>query len=204
MSVTTTAPSARVRYPGRRAADLRIAVTIEEPSTPFPIVVYFVHVTDGETPERHALIPVGIELGQRFDRPVDDDGQPRKRHDIGERLPRPLDRDVVQEVTARLAEYIEFARGCVAVGRTPSASRETPGSRPRRRRRREQSPEFLQGIAEQFLTWSDGGDPSPRSPKHTASIGQRRADGCRPLAMAATCDSLRRSIWALGTRSEVR
>ena len=132
---------------------MRIAVTIEEPTTPFPITIYFVHVIDTDV-DAWAVIPVGVELGQRFDRR--DVGEPKGREPI-DRLPRPLNREAVQDVTARLAEYIEFARGCIAVGRTPSAVSETPGSRPRRRRRREQSPEFLQGIAEQFLTWSDGG-----------------------------------------------
>jgi len=156
MSVTTTAPRTRVRYPARRAKDLRIAVTIEEPSTPFPIVVYFLHVTDDETPDAWALVPVGIELGQRFDRPVDDDGQPRKWHYVGERLPRPLDREAVQEVAARFREYVEYARGCIAIGGIPTASGQTPGSQPRRRRRA-LTDDFLERIAEQFLTWSDDG-----------------------------------------------
>lgn len=154
MSVTTTAPAARVRYPGRRATDMRIAVTIEEPSTPFPIVVYFVHVIDDEVPDAWALIPVGIELGQRFDRV--DDGQPHKSTYIGERLPRPLDRDAVQEVTARFREYVEYARGCIAIGGRPGSSRSLPGSRSRRRRR-ELTDDFLERIAEQFNTWSDDG-----------------------------------------------
>jgi transposase-like protein len=154
MSVTTTTPRTRVRYPAQRAKDLRIAVTIEEPSTPFSIVVYFVHVIDDENPDAWALIPVGIELGQRFDRP--DDGQPHKTTYIGERLPRPLDRDAVQEVTARFREYVEYARGCIAIGGIPNPSRKTPGSRPRRRRR-ELTDDFLERIAKQFKTWSDDG-----------------------------------------------
>jgi hypothetical protein len=154
MSVMTTAPRARVRYPARRATDMRIAVTIEEPSTPFPIVVYFVHVIDDETPDAWALIPVGIELGQRFDRP--DDGQPHKSHPIGERLPRPLDRAAVQEVAARFREYVEYARGCIAIGGIPSPSSEPPGSRPRGRRRRALTNDFLSLIAEQYETWGAG------------------------------------------------
>jgi len=154
MSVTTTAPRTRVRYPARRATDLRIAVTIEEPSTPFPIVVYFVHVVDDEIPDAWALIPVGIELGQRFDRP--DDGQPHASHAIGERLPRPLDRAAVEEVAARFREYVEYARGCIAIGGIPSPDPQSPGSRPRRRKRRLLDDGFLSLIAEQYETWSTG------------------------------------------------
>jgi transposase-like protein len=151
MPVTTTAPRARVRYPGQRATDLRIAVTIEEPSIPFPIVVYFVDVIDTERPDAWALIPVGIELGHRFDRP--DDGQPHKTHPIGDRLPRPLDREAVQEVAERFREYVEYARSCVAIGGVPTAGR-PPG--PRGRKRRQLTDDFLSLIAEQYVKWSAG------------------------------------------------
>ena len=62
MSVTTTAPRTSVRYPARLTNDVRIAVTIEEPSTPFPIVVYFLDIYEKENPATRALIAVGIEL----------------------------------------------------------------------------------------------------------------------------------------------
>jgi hypothetical protein len=133
---------------------LRIAVTIEEPSRPFSVVIYFVHVIDDEI-NASVSIPVGVELGQRFDRP--NDGQPHKSHPIGERLPRPLDRAAVQEVAERLGEYIEYARGCIAIGRIPNnSSTPSPGSRPQGRRRRALTNDFLSLVAEQYETWSAG------------------------------------------------
>jgi transposase-like protein len=154
MSVTTTAPRTSVTYPGRRATDLRIAVRIEEPSTPFPIVIYFVYAIDDKIPNAWALIPVGIELGQRFERV--DDGQPHKKHPIGEHLPRPLDRAAVQEVVERFREYVEYARGCIAIGGVPTSGSQTPASKPRGKRRRELTDDFLSLIAEQYETWSAG------------------------------------------------
>jgi hypothetical protein len=154
VSVTTTVLRATVRYPGQRARDLRIAVAIEEPATPFPIVVYFVHVIDDERPDAWALIPVGIEMGQRFD--AEDDGQPRSTVPIGKQLPRPLDRAAVQQVAERFREYVEYARGCVAVGGRPTSSGKTPGSKPRGKRRRELTDDFLSLIAEQYQRWSAG------------------------------------------------
>ena len=147
MSVTTTAPRTKVRYPARLAQDLRIAVTIEEPSTPFPIVVYFLEVVDDEIPDARALIPVGIELGQRYD---------RDKLDLGDRLPKPLDRDAVQQVAARFREYVEYARACVAFQGAPNPPAKTPGSQPRRRRRA-LTDAFLERIAEQYKGWSDDG-----------------------------------------------
>jgi hypothetical protein len=156
MSVTATAPRARVRYPGSRATDLRITVTIEEPTTPFPIVVYFVHVVDDARPDAWAVIPVGIELGHRFDA-KDDDGEPRQSHPIGDRLPRPLDREAVQEVVSRFRDYVEYARACIAIGGRPTNDPEqTPAARARGRRRRELTDGFLALIAEQYETWSAG------------------------------------------------
>src|SRR5262245_11296634 len=147
MPVTTTAPRIRVRYPARLAKDLRIAVTIEEPSTPFPIVVYFLEVFDTEIPDAGALIAVGIEFGQRFD---------GDEFDLGDRLPKPLDREAVQQVASRFREYVEFARAWVAFQGAPSSPRKTPGSQPRRRRRA-LTDDFLQRIAEQYQAWSDDG-----------------------------------------------
>ena len=146
MSVTTTAPRTRVRYPARLAKDMRIAVTIEEPSTPFPIVVYFIGVVDDEADAR-ALIPVGIEFGHRFD---------RGKFDLNDRLPKPLDREAVQRVAGRFREYVEYARACVAFGGRPNPPARTPGAQPRRRRRA-LTDEFLQRIAEQYQAWSDDG-----------------------------------------------
>lgn len=164
MSVTATVPRARVRYPGRRATDLRIAVTIEEPTTPFPVVVYFVHAVDNERSDAWAVIPVGIELGHRFDA-KDDDGQPRKSqpgpprqsHPVGDRLPRPLDREAVQEVVSRFRDYVEYARACIAIGGRPTNDpKQTPAAQARGRRRRELTDDFLALIAEQYETWSAG------------------------------------------------
>ena len=146
MSVTTTAPRTSVRYPARLTKDVRIAVTIEEPSTPFPIVVYFLDIYEKENPDARALIAVGIELGHRYHR---DQG-------FGDRLPKPLDRDAVQQVTARFREYVEYARACVAFRAPPNPPSTTPGSRPRRRRRA-LTDDFLQRIAEQYQAWSDDG-----------------------------------------------
>jgi hypothetical protein len=158
MSAVTTAPRTRVRYPAARARDSRIAVTIEAPSIPFSVVVYFVHVIDDGIPDAWAVIPVGIEMGQRFDLP--DDGMPHGKHPIGERLPRPLDRAAVQEVAARFHDYVEFARGCMAIGGPPRtgtgfSSGQTPVS-PRGRKRRAWTDDFLSLVAEQYETWSAG------------------------------------------------
>jgi hypothetical protein len=163
MSVVTTTPRTRVRYPAARARDSRIAVTIEDPSMPFSVVVYFVHVIDDEIPDAWAVIPVGIEMGQRFDAP--DDGQPHREHPIGERLPRPLDREAVQEVAARFRDYVEYARGCLIIGGRRGFSSDsafvsplgpTPGSRASARKRRALTDDFLSLVAEQYETWSAG------------------------------------------------
>lgn len=147
MSVATTTPRTIVRYPSRLAKDVRIAVTIEEPSTQFPIIVYFMVIVDDDIPDAEALIPVGIELGRKFE---------RDKLDLGDRLPRPLDREAVQEVAARFREYVEYARACVAFRGRPNAPAETPGSRPRRKRR-VLDDGFLERIAEQYRVWSDEG-----------------------------------------------
>ncbi len=147
MSVTTTAPRTRIRFPGPRATDARIAVTITEPATPFPITVYFVLVGDDERPGVTALVNVGFEVGKRFD---DRAEGPRDRMPT-DRLPRPLDRQAVEAVISRFRAYVEYARATVEVGMTGL----TPGTKPSGRRR-ELTDDFLSMIADQYEAWSAG------------------------------------------------
>lgn len=146
MSLMVNAPGISIRYPGPRATDRRIAVTLTEPATPFPITVYFLHVWDDERPDAEALINVGFEVGHRFDF-TEADGE--KVH--LERLPRPLGREAVEEVAGRFRQYVEFARAALQLGGKGRGP--TPGSKPRGRRR-EMTDDFLSGIAEQYEAWS--------------------------------------------------
>jgi hypothetical protein len=147
MSVTTTAPRTQVRWPGRRATDARIAVTIEEPATPFPITIYFIRVHDDEITDAVAVINVGFEVGTRFDKDPYDEVIP-----LGERLPRPLDGRAVEAVVQNFRAYVEHARHAIEF----RWSGQTPGSKPRNRRRRELTDDFLSTIAEQYEAWSAG------------------------------------------------
>jgi hypothetical protein len=147
MSVPTTEPRTRIRFPGRRATDARIHVTIEEPSTPFPITVYFIRATDDELPGAVMLINVGFEIGTRFDLGVWDEAI-----DLGERLPRPLDRRDVEDVLGRFRAYVEYARAAIELHKSPA---QTPGAKPRGRRR-ELTDDFLAMIAKQYEAYSAG------------------------------------------------
>lgn len=147
MSVTTTAPRVSLRFPGPRATDRRVAVTLTEPATPFPITVYFVKVFDDERSGAEALINVGFEVGHRFDS-SEADGEKV----LLERLPRPLPRDAVELVAGRFRQYVEFARAALTLG----DRRPTPGATPRAARRREMTDDFLSLIAEQYEAYSAG------------------------------------------------
>jgi hypothetical protein len=126
------------------ARDARIAVTIEEPATPWPIVVYFIRVFDDKVGAT-ALVNVGFELGQRFDVTP---GEPPQEL---ERFPRPLDRRTVDGVLARFSQYVQYARAQVEF----QEAQETPGAKPSGRRR-ELTDDFLSEIAGQYRAWSAG------------------------------------------------
>ena len=67
---------------------------------------------------------------------------------LGDRLPKPLDRDAVQQVT--LFPRVRRVRACVrGVPGRPNPPAKTPGSQPRRRRRA-LTDAFLERIAEQY------------------------------------------------------
>jgi len=150
MPVTST-PRTTVRYPAQRAKDLRIAVTIEDPALPVPLVVYFLEVVDRDA-DAWAVIPVGVELGLRFDREPGDDGSEPFPID---RLPRPLEVSALEHVTARFGDYIGYARGCLAIHGAPRGGTLPEAGSPKRRRR-EMTDDFLAGIGREYAMWSEG------------------------------------------------
>lgn len=145
MAPTTTLPQVTLRFPTAKAQDPRIAVTLDEPATPWPITVYFLNLANEEG-SGAAFVNVGLELGHRFDRRPDEQL-------VFEHLPRPLDRRAVQRVTEQFREYVEYARAALEHG----VARRTPGANAPASRRREMTDEFLSMIAEQYREWSAGG-----------------------------------------------
>jgi hypothetical protein len=145
LSVMRTTPRVTLKFPGPKALDQRIAVTLDEPSTPWPITIYFVHVGDEER-DAQALVAIGLELGSRFERSA--------LHEAVEleRLPRPVTRADVQRVIDRFGEYVEYARAAITVGGPPQLP---PGER-RQPDRRELTDAFMQLIADQYREWSAG------------------------------------------------
>lgn len=139
-----------LKFPGQRASDTRIAVTLDEPAlAPRSVTVYFIRVVDDEV-DAAALINVGFEIGERFDRRT----EPSEERIELERLPRPLDRATVELVAERFSSYVDYARAALShsIGqRTPLA---TPAGSSRKRR--ELTDDFLNIIASQYRQWSAG------------------------------------------------
>lgn len=137
MSRPAPVPSVRLRFPGRNARDPRYSVTLEEPGVESPVTVHFLLV--GHDNGARAWINVGLEIGERFERPH---GKPP----VLDSLPRPVDPATVLHVAERFRDYVSFARGHLEYRGAPDHAK--PPARKQRRRR--MTDDDLRSIAAQY------------------------------------------------------
>jgi len=118
-----------VRHPGVGTNDPRIAVTLQEAGTPWPIRFYFLNISDDEHPEHREYLHVGFELGEHF---ASERGTPLVP--LAEE-PEPLDPIAVQRIASNYASYLEVARHAIVLdqeGMTGAIQRLRPGRKPAR------------------------------------------------------------------------
>jgi hypothetical protein len=137
MSRPALVPRVRLRIPGPNARDPRYSVTLEEPGLDSAVSVHFLLV--GADNGARAWVNVGVELGERFERPH---GKPL----LLDSLPRPVDPATVRYVAERFPSYVSFARSYLDYQAGGG------GGKPpvRKQRRRRLTDDDLRAIARQY------------------------------------------------------
>jgi hypothetical protein len=95
-----------VSFPGPRATDPRITVTLREPGTPWPIRLHFLDLRDTDDEAWSARVNVGFELGENYDGILE-----------YETAPEPLDPMTVARIASRYTSYLRIAEEVIALDR---------------------------------------------------------------------------------------